>query len=105
MMKCRFNCGTDIVFEDHMLGPRGRKIPLHLDGTIHNCPNSPYSKRLSQLRPTQPQENQQPESTIVTADKLLEEKRINNLRLIVDGWKGEFHYYEPVLVIKEKGVD
>ena len=105
MMKCKFNCGTDIMFEDHILGPRGRKIPLHLDGTIHNCPNSPYSKRLLESKPTHPQENQQPESTIVTANKLFEAKRLNNLRLIVDGWKRDFHYYEPVLVVKEKGVD
>lgn len=89
-----------------MLGPRGRKIPLHLDGTIHNCPNSPYRREmpLSQSKPNKSQENQQPEPAITRADKLLEVKRINTLRLIVDGWKGEFAYYELDLLIKEKGI-
>ncbi len=43
MTRCRNKCGTDIMFEDDILGPLGRNISFHLDGTIHNCPNSLYS--------------------------------------------------------------
>lgn len=44
-MKCWYNCGTDIIFDDGVRGKTGKKIPLNLDGTRHDCPNSSYNKR------------------------------------------------------------
>jgi hypothetical protein len=48
MMKCWYNCGTEITFDYGIISRTGKKIPLNLDGTFHNCPNSPYNLRLHQ---------------------------------------------------------
>ena len=41
---CKFGCGASIKFDNNRVSRRGIKIPLNLDGTLHDCPNSPFNK-------------------------------------------------------------
>jgi hypothetical protein len=40
---CRY-CGQQITFDDKITSARGRKIPLNVDGSNHNCTNNPFNK-------------------------------------------------------------
>lgn len=41
---CKYGCQTPIKFDNSQVSTRGIKIPLNLDGTLHDCPNSPFNK-------------------------------------------------------------
>jgi hypothetical protein len=41
---CKFGCGTSIKFDDRKVSRIGKKIPLNLDGSPHDCPSSPFNK-------------------------------------------------------------
>lgn len=41
---CKYGCQTPIKFDNNRVSTRGIKIPLNLDGTLHDCPNSPFNK-------------------------------------------------------------
>ena len=41
---CKYGCQTPIKFDLSRVSARGIKIPLNLDGTLHDCPNSPFNK-------------------------------------------------------------
>lgn len=103
-MKCWYNCGTDIIFDDGVIGKTGKKIPLNLDGTRHDCPNSPYHKRNSQSNSIDPQKNQSFEPTIDTTDKLLQKEKVNDAIKYIDGLKERVPDFELELIVKEKGV-
>ena len=62
----------------------GKKIPLNLDGTRHDCPNSSYNKKISQSNSIPPQENNGPGPIIITADELLDDKNIENAKWFID---------------------
>ena len=97
MMKCWYNCGTHIIFDDGIRGKTGKKIPLNLDGTRHDCPNSPYHKRNSQ-------KTQSFEPTIGTADMLQQKEKVNAAIKYIDGLKERIPDFELELIVKEKGV-
>ncbi len=40
---CRNGCQTLIKFDNSRISPNGKKIPLNLDDTIHDCPKRPSS--------------------------------------------------------------
>jgi hypothetical protein len=103
MMKCWYNCGTDIMFDDGARGKTGKKIPLNLDGTRHDCPNSPYKRKVSQTHSTQPPGNQQSEPSMVMVDKLLQKEKVNDAIKYIDGLKERVPDYELELVVKERG--
>ena len=39
-MTC-FECGTRIKFDSTILSPKGRSIPLEMDGSLHDCVSKP----------------------------------------------------------------
>jgi DNA-directed RNA polymerase subunit RPC12/RpoP len=41
---CKYGCYTRIKFDNSQVSVRGRKIPLNLDGSLHDCPNSQFNK-------------------------------------------------------------
>jgi hypothetical protein len=41
---CKYGCQTAIKFDNSRVTAKGIKIPLNLDGTLHDCPNSPFNK-------------------------------------------------------------
>ena len=41
---CKYGCQTAIKFDNSRVSRRGIKIPLNLDGTLHDCPSSPFNK-------------------------------------------------------------
>jgi hypothetical protein len=41
---CKYGCYTRIKFDNSRVSVRGRKIPLNLDGSLHDCPNGPFNK-------------------------------------------------------------
>jgi hypothetical protein len=103
-MKCWYNCGTDIIFDDGVRGKTGKKIPLNLDGTRHDCPNSPYKRKVSQTHSNQPLGSQQSEPSIVTVDKLLQKEKVNDAIEYIDEVKEQDTDYDLKLIVKEKGV-
>lgn len=38
---CKFGCGTSIKFDDRRVSRIGKKIPLNLYGSPHDCPKRP----------------------------------------------------------------
>jgi hypothetical protein len=40
---CKY-CNGEITFHDDRIAPSGKKIPLNLDDTIHDCKNNPYNQ-------------------------------------------------------------
>lgn len=103
-MKCWYNCGIDITFDDGVIGKTGRRIPLNLDGTRHDCPNSPYKRKVLQTQYIQSQGTQQSEPTVVTADKLQQKEKVNDAIKYIDGLKERVPDFELELIVKEKGV-
>lgn len=43
-VKCNY-CGADITFDKKIRTASGKAIPLNLDKTPHDCPESPYNKQ------------------------------------------------------------
>jgi hypothetical protein len=41
---CKYGCQTAIKFDNSRVTAKGVKIPLNLDGTLHDCPNGPFNK-------------------------------------------------------------
>ena len=41
---CKY-CSQQIMFNDKITSVRGRKIPLNIDGSNHNCPQNPLKKQ------------------------------------------------------------
>lgn len=103
-MKCWYNCGADITFDDGVRGKTGKKIPLNLDGTRHDCPNSPYRMKVTQTQSIQPPGNQQCEPSMVTTDKLLQKEKVNDAIKYIDEVKEQVTDYDLKLIVKEKGV-
>jgi hypothetical protein len=40
---CMFGCGTPLKFDVNRVSRNGKKIPLNLDGTPHDCAYRPYN--------------------------------------------------------------
>jgi hypothetical protein len=40
---CRY-CNKQITFHDNRTAPSGKKIPLNLDSTVHDCENNPFNR-------------------------------------------------------------
>jgi hypothetical protein len=40
---CKYGCRTPLKFDPNMISASGKKIPLNLDGTAHECSNRPYN--------------------------------------------------------------
>jgi hypothetical protein len=41
---CKYECGAPIKFDVNRVSPKGKKIPLNLDDTPHDCPKRPYNR-------------------------------------------------------------
>ena len=39
---CKY-CGQSITFNDSVTAPSGKKIPLNIDGSHHECPRNPFN--------------------------------------------------------------
>jgi hypothetical protein len=65
--KC-FYCDTPIKFDTSVRSKNNRPIPLNLDGSNHDCPESPFNKgKASKDRQQQPQQQpvERPEAAAV----------------------------------------
>jgi predicted RNA-binding Zn-ribbon protein involved in translation (DUF1610 family) len=40
---CKFDCDIPVKFDNIRIGPKGGKMPLNEDGTLHRCPKRPPS--------------------------------------------------------------
>ena len=40
---CKYGCQTPIKFDINRVSKNGKKIPLNLDSTPHDCENRPYN--------------------------------------------------------------
>jgi hypothetical protein len=40
---CKYGCGDPIKFDVNRVSRNGKKIPLNLDGTAHDCSKRPYN--------------------------------------------------------------
>ena len=41
---CKFGCQIPIKFDNSRVSAKGKKIPLNVDGSPHDCPSSPFNK-------------------------------------------------------------
>jgi hypothetical protein len=41
-------CGVEIMFNNDVRSPSGKKIPLLVDGSLHDCPKHPYHQNNNQ---------------------------------------------------------
>ncbi len=98
MTSCN-RCNEDITWKQ---SKRGKWYAVNEDNSFHNNTCKKVSK--GEFSPFEKSQSLEQEPIVTTADKLLEENRINNLKLVVNRWKEQFDYYELDLVIKEKGV-
>lgn len=97
-LKCN-GCGQLIVFDDTIKSKSGKKIPLNIDKSRHECPNSDYAKRKSQ------NQNQNDNTNIrlnfTTADNLLEENIIEYVKGITNVINEKLKLHRIVIVIKD----
>jgi hypothetical protein len=42
-INCKY-CKQQITFNDNITSRKGRKIPLNIDGSNHNCPNNSFNQ-------------------------------------------------------------
>lgn len=90
MTNCN-RCRAEIKFDDNVRTLSGKAIPLNLDNSKHNCPNSEYSKYNG--------EDKGP--TFTKADQLLEEKTIDNAKWFINGLNDRLKRFKIELVVKD----
>jgi hypothetical protein len=71
---CRYGCSKQIKFDDTKVGKNGRRIPLNLDGTRHDCPFSPHNQANQNLQT----QVQQIDTTIPLFAEMVRQLKIAN---------------------------
>src|SRR5437867_12342176 len=95
-MRCNM-CEEIIGIDESIRSKNGKKIPLNMDKTRHECPNSDYALRKNEDQ----MQNSDSKPSFTTADILLEENIIEHVKCIIQVINEKLKRHNIIVVIND----